>query len=164
MPGAGFAITLDEGAWQGALEALAKLEAGLQLDFARFIGEELYNVSQEAFEKEADPETGTAWAPWSPTYAASKRHGSKILHKRGDLQRSITYEAMPELVTVGSPMVYAPTHQFGEEKGATGKTTKFGVPIPWGDIPARPFLGIDPGFEDRVLGDPAILELLGMTA
>jgi phage virion morphogenesis protein len=164
MPGAGFSITLDEGAWKDALEALARLEKGLQLDFSRFIGEELFNVAQEAFAKEADPETGVSWAPWSSTYKESNRHGAKLLHKRGDLQRSITYEAMPEMVIVGSTMVYAPTHQFGEEKGATGKTTKYGVPIPFGDIPARPFLGIDPGFEDRVLGDPAILELLGVTA
>ena len=163
MPGAGFSITLDEGAWKDALGALARLEKGLQLDFARFLGEELFNVTQEAFEKEADPETGAPWAPWSPAYAASDRHGSKLLHKRGDLQRSITYEAMPEMVVVGSTMVYAPTHQFGAKKGEFGHT-KFGAPIPWGDIPERHFLGIDPGFEDRVLGDPAILELLGMAA
>jgi len=163
MAGAAFALSLDEGAWKEALEVLARLGQGLQLDFARFIGEELYNVSQQAFERQADPETGEPWAPWSPDYAKSKRHGSAILHHHGDLQRSITYEAEPERVVIGSNMVYAPTHQFGAEKGVWG-TTEDGTPIPPEDIPARPFLGIDLEFSDRVLGDPAILELLGMTA
>ena len=42
---------------------------------------------------------------------------------------------------VGSGRVYAGTHQFGAKRGAFGRTAK-GGPIPWGDIPARPFLGL----------------------
>ncbi len=42
---------------------------------------------------------------------------------------------------IGSPSIYAGTHQFGAAKGAFGSTSK-GAPIPWGDIPARPFLGL----------------------
>ena len=42
---------------------------------------------------------------------------------------------------VGYNLIYATTHQFGAEKGAFGTTSR-GGPIPWGDIPARPFLGI----------------------
>ncbi|MFM8333842.1 MAG: phage virion morphogenesis protein, partial [Candidatus Methylumidiphilus sp.] len=39
-------------------------------------------------------------------------------------------------VMVGSPMVYAAVQQFGASKGAFGKN------VPWGDIPARAFLGL----------------------
>lgn len=42
---------------------------------------------------------------------------------------------------VGSPMEYAAAQQFGMKKGQAG-TSKRGSPIPWGDIPARAFLGV----------------------
>ena len=42
---------------------------------------------------------------------------------------------------IGSPRIYASTHQFGAKKGAFGQTAR-GAPIPWGDIPACLFLGI----------------------
>jgi phage virion morphogenesis protein len=163
MPGAAYALSIDSDAWEEALEVLSKMEEGLRLDFARFVGEELLNVSHEAFEKQADPATGVSWAAWSKAYAASNKHGSRLLWRRGDLWRSITYEAEPERIIIGSNMVYAPIHQFGAKKGEFG-TTKHGRPIPFGDIPARPFLGINDNFEDRILGDPAILELLEMVA
>ncbi|GKS88142.1 hypothetical protein AVTE2539_02275 [Acidovorax sp. SUPP2539] len=48
-------------------------------------------------------------------------------------------------VGIGSPMVYAATDQHGAKSGEFGfglYTTRVGsFPIPWGDIPARPFLG-----------------------
>ncbi len=45
-------------------------------------------------------------------------------------------------VEIGSPMEYAAVQQFGAKRGQFG-ATKRGSPIPWGNIPARPFLGID---------------------
>lgn len=47
---------------------------------------------------------------------------------------------------IGSTMIYAAAQQFGIKKGYAG-SNKRGSPIPWGDIPARPFLGISN--EDR---------------
>ncbi len=44
-------------------------------------------------------------------------------------------------VEVGSNRIYAAVQQFGQPKGASGRT-KRGSPIPWGDIPPRPFLGV----------------------
>lgn len=49
-------------------------------------------------------------------------------------------------------MIYAGTHQFGAAKGSFG-TTESGRPIPWGDIPERPFLGL-------LIDDAAEVELL----
>jgi len=42
---------------------------------------------------------------------------------------------------VGSVLEYAAVQQFGAKKGAFGRTRR-GAPIPWGDIPPRPFLGL----------------------
>ncbi len=57
-------------------------------------------------------------------------------------------------VEIGSPMQYAATHQFGAKRGAFGKTAR-GAPIPWGDIPARPFVGLSAADRREVL---AIIE------
>ena len=49
-------------------------------------------------------------------------------------------------LTFGSPLEYAATQQFGAEQGEFGrgsfKKRNGSFPIPWGDIPARPFVGI----------------------
>jgi phage gpG-like protein len=50
-------------------------------------------------------------------------------------------------------MIYAAVQQFGAAKGAFGRTSR-GAPIPWGNIPARPFLGISA--ED----EPLMLEIV----
>lgn len=47
---------------------------------------------------------------------------------------------------MGSGLIYAGTHQFGAQKGSYGSTSK-GQPIPFGDIPAREFLGLS--YADR---------------
>ena len=55
---------------------------------------------------------------------------------------------------MGEFLVRNSKHQFGAEKGAFGATSR-GTPIPWGDIPARPFLGLSAddrdGVRDRIL-------------
>lgn len=53
-------------------------------------------------------------------------------------------------VEVGSTMAYAAVQQFGAKQGAFGKNKK-GRPIPWGDIPARPFLGLSAKDKQDVL-------------
>lgn len=62
-----------------------------------------------------------------------------------------------DCVELGNSTIYAAVHQFGARRGQFG-TNRRGNPIPWGDIPARPFLPItktgelDPG-EERALLD-----------
>lgn len=74
---------------------------------------------------------------------ASRLSGKKPLVGESK-QLSTTINARPvsdSVIEIGSPAEYAAVHQFGAKKGAFGKTGR-GAPIPWGDIPARPFLGI----------------------
>ena len=72
------------------------------------------------------------------------------------LGTTINYQVQGEdAVGIGSPMVYAGTFHFGAKSGEFG----FGVyasrngsfPIPWGDIPARRFLGMSQAGRDNVV-------------
>ena len=64
----------------------------------------------------------------------------------GMLASQIGMLAGPSSVEVGSSMVYAAVMHFGAGQGAFG-ADRLGHPIPWGNIPPRPFLGI--ADEDR---------------
>lgn len=76
------------------------------------------------------------------------------------LSTTIAFRVEPDAVRIGSPMIYSAVQQFGAEMGEFGRYyqlfrrkyaesdfrryagTKKGSPIPWGNIPARPFLGL----------------------
>lgn len=77
-------------------------------------------------ETKAAPD-GTRWPLWSPRYEATRHGGHGLLMGEGDLDESIQHFLTgPDTVVIGSPLVYAATHQFGDEGRG---------------IPARPFLG-----------------------
>lgn len=57
------------------------------------------------------------------------------------LGKEINYRVTGGAVEIGSSLEYAAVQQFGVKKGSFGQTKK-GRDIPWGDIPARPFLGL----------------------
>lgn len=85
---------------------------------------------KERFDKEQSPE-GQKWKPLAPATlkqrsAKHKTGHARILQDTGELRRSITYEAEPNSVRVGTSLKYARTHQFGR-----------------GNIPARLFLGVN---------------------
>lgn len=148
---------------QSALAALAKIRAAginprpLLLE----IGEDLMATTKQRFQSSTAPD-GSKWDKNSPATMArwlsakSNHKKSGGLSKRGQakaaskkpligkskrLSSSITYIVGGNMLQVGSPMIYASTQQFGAGKGEFG-TTRRGSPIPWGDIPAREFLGL----------------------
>ena len=108
----------------------------------RDIGEYLLRSTKDRFEQERAPD-GTPWQPLSETTRRRKRRNkNRILTESGHLGGpSLSYRASPAELLFGSSAIYAGTHQFGAKKGAYGRTSK-GAPIPWGDIPAREFLGL----------------------
>lgn len=83
------------------------------------------------------------WKPLSPvTIAQREKKGywpGKILIQRGRLVGSLTKHVENKSVTLSAGTVYAATMQFGAKKGQFRKGER---PIPWGDIPARPFMVI----------------------
>lgn len=148
------------------LDALARRASDLK-PAMRTIGEYLVESTKRRFAAGVDPE-GDRWAPNRPvtiarylarfksshtktgalSAAGRKRSGAKkpLVGESKSLSTTIHYRADRTSVAVGSPMEYAAVHQFGAHRGAFGKTRR-GAPIPWGDIPARPFLGLSD--EDR---------------
>lgn len=76
------------------------------------------------------------------TKAGAGRATSKkpLIGETQSLGRTINYRVSGDRLFIGSPMIYAATQQFGARKGQFGRSKR--GPIPWGDIPARPFLGL----------------------
>ena len=106
------------------------------------IGDKVLTSTHDRFNTQEEP-NGKPWAPLSTrtTLKRKPRNKDKILTQEGHLRGNLVYQVGHDYVEIGSPSIYANTHQFGAKQGAFG-TTKRGAPIPWGDIPARPFLGI----------------------
>lgn len=110
---------------------------------------------ERAFQTQSDPETGEPWAPLAEsTKSARRRRGGSepfaILQDSSSLVQSIGSESSATEAAAGVAEIYGTTHQFGAEKGEFG-ATRHGVSIPWGDIPARPFLGLSDEDETEIL-------------
>jgi phage gpG-like protein len=71
---------------------------------------------------------------------------AKPLLDQGILRNSITSQLDGDSVVVGTNVRYGAMQHFGAGKGAFGtgsyRTRKGSFPIPWGDVPPRPFLGV----------------------
>lgn len=150
MAGIQFTVTLD------ALAPLAGLsELGHSLtdltNVMDSIGRGLVNSARERIDTTNVGPDGQAWVP-------SKRvreSGGKTLFKSGMLLGDIVSQASPDQVIVGAITPYAAVMQFGAEQGEFGaamgrtepspkrpKSQDYFTPLPWGDIPARPYIGI----------------------
>lgn len=117
------------------------------------LGEYLVTSTKARFPTGTAPD-GTKWAPKSQATLA--RYGAKKSNRvdvrplygpSGMLSRMIFHSASQTEVSWGSNMIYSAVMQFGAAKGAFGAMSN-GASIPWGRIPARPFIGISA--EDEV--------------
>jgi len=131
------------------------------------IGETLLASTRQRFSTETDP-SGRRWAPNSPATIASylRRRGGtgkKILTDSGMLADSLRWQLTGGFslgshrfgggrgVSVGTNLVYGAMQQFGGRKSQW--------PHLWGDIPARPYLGLSD--QDRVRIRAIMLDYLG---
>ena len=139
------------------------------------IGEDLSDSTKRRFETGTGPD-GRAWAPNTETTLLrylgrtqgnfrkdgrlSKKGAARVGAKKpltGEskaLRTTIHYRVLGNTLEVGSPMEYSAVQQFGAKKGSLGKNA------PWGDIPARPFIGISA--EDRSGIEASVLDYLGL--
>lgn len=159
MPGVTVEITIQDEPVRQLLEGLAARFGDLT-PLMRNIGEIVRERAMQSFASSASPDG----KPWKPSFRAL-RQGGKTLIDTAILRNSINIRPGPASVEVGTPIVYAGTHQFGAKRGSFGtvnaivkahlRRSKKGaessvrkhtrrVALPWGDIPARPFLGIAP--------------------
>lgn len=156
--------------------ALARVQAALTdtRPLMQDIGEFMQRSTQANFAAGTDPQ-GQPWAPRSPVtlarYEKSKdRPGPRPLTGPSKaLSTTISYEAEADAVSWGSNMIYAAVMQFGTQQGEFGarmginkKGRRYFFPIPWGPIPARPYLGI--GTADQQAIAEIIAEYLGEAA
>lgn len=138
-------IELDAGDARDAIrKALSTLED--MTPVYQSIGEYLLDAHRQRFIEGVDPD-GKPWAPKSENTLERYRrrgYGSAIKPLMGPsrlLSQLIYRFVSKDGVLVGSPMIYASVMQNGAMRGAFG-TTKRGAPIPWGNIPARKWLGL----------------------
>lgn len=109
------------------------------------IGNILRKSTLKRFETGTAPD-GSKWRPKSQTtldhYARLQKRVDvrPLFGPNGELHNQIFFSAKADQVEIGSDRPYAAMMQFGG--------TKARFPHLWGDIPARPFLGISE--DDRV--------------
>ena len=110
------------------------------------IGDYMIQATRQRFAKGVAPD-GTAWAPKrASTLERYKRLGygslgRPLIGPGRRLSREIQQFVSRDGVIIGSSLIYSGVMQDGAAKGAFG-TDPHGRPIPWGRIPARPWLGI----------------------
>lgn len=140
-----FTMRLDDGATRAALtRAVDRLEdpTPLMADIR-----ELVLASTKARFAEGKSPAGAVWAPKSATTLEAYRRRNDRADPRPlfgpsrRLSSEIVARSNRTQVEIGSNLVYAAAMQNGMVKGYAGRTSR-GGPIPWGNIPARPFLGL----------------------
>jgi phage gpG-like protein len=170
MAGAHISIAVDDAALQRQLaDLLGRLARPAPA--LREIGAVVRDSARQRFRTETGPD-GTRWPANSDTTlmrylggragsfrktatatggqgltakGAKRLGGKKILTDRGDLADTLAYQLGDggRSVAIGSNRVYAAMQQFGG--------TRADHPHLWGDIPARPFLGISKQDEAAIL-------------
>lgn len=164
---AGIELTLSVEGAAAVAAALRRLQA-VGVDLRQPLteaGEYVRSETVQRFQDSHGPD-GAPWAAlkpatlWGRVGGARRRHftrsgavrrpvarrmaGAKPLVDHGHLRNSITYVVGPESVAigVGSDMEYAAIHQFGGEAGRKDHRVQ---------IPARPYLGLNPQDELAIL-------------
>lgn len=140
-----FSVELKDQAVTAALSRAAE-HLGDMKPVLEAIGEILVRSTKQRFAKGLAPD-GSSWKAKSPVTLARSRDTRPLFGPNNRLNREINHEAGADFVEVGSPQPYAAMMQFGG--------TKARFPHLWGDIPARPFLGISPDDERDILAEIA---------
>ncbi len=155
-------ITVNDAQVQAALARLQQRTSNLA-PVMQDIGEYMVEATKQRFAQSKAPD-GTPWAPNKPSTLArylgkyggsykkdgtlskkgAARAGSKkpLMGESGTLSSAIYSKPGATSVVIGSAQVYSAVQQFGAKQGAFGRN-KRNAPLPWGDIPARPFMGVN---------------------
>ncbi|MDD3355073.1 phage virion morphogenesis protein [Zoogloea sp.] len=149
------------------IDVLQRLAAGTRNPAPLFkaIGEDLITSTKERFATSTAPD-GSRWAPNSRVtfeaylarFTKTTRKdgrinakgtgavmGKKPLVREGTLAQQIFYNVLAGGLEIGSTMEYAAMQQFGGSKAEW--------PHLWGDIPARPFLGLSADDENKIVAE-----------
>jgi len=154
MSGAAITVKIDNREIKKLLARIQK-NLGDLTPAMKIIGSIIRTSIIRNFEKSGRPK----WAKHSRTTEKRRGKGAKVLMAQGlagGLAASINYQAGKKSVKIGTNKIYGAVHQFGAKKGSFGSVAasikehlRKGVKVkahtrkmnlPWGDIPARPFL------------------------
>lgn len=119
------------------------------------IAKVMADATERAFRDQKDPSDGTPWAALSDTTASSIVNGRlrgtvPILTVTGLLGNSFRPTWGPDFAMVSTGDIRAGTHHFGAQKGEFGSGRR-GRPIPWGDIPPRPLVGLGSDDNEEII-------------
>ena len=119
------------------------------------IAEYMVPATKKRFVSSTAPD-GTRWRKKSPTTLAAylaRGDGNRpkpLIGPSGRLGKEIAQLVTRDSAEIGSALEYSGVMQDGAKKGAFGKGRN-GRPVPWGDIPARVWLGISADDEKNIL-------------
>lgn len=153
-------IEVENGQVQAALRGLTAALYDMTPVMGR-IADILRDNAEDRFAAQTAPD-GSPWAPRSPVtilrYLASGEGFGGILHRTGRMRQTLGTDFGRDFAEVSSAAVQSAAMQFGMARGYAGthegtdrNGRKFRVQTPWGNIPARPFLGISDKDEADIL-------------
>lgn len=127
--------------FQQALQQVSKFRRAVLLDQ---LADLMLTQNRKRLDQSKESPDGESWAPLNESYAETK--GGEVLEESGQLLDSLQAQSGSDGVTLGSNLVYAAVHLYGDNtKG----------------IPARPYLGFSD--DDLIeLGEVAESFLRGM--
>ena len=121
------ALVLDLTGLLGATRQLDRMADSNREKLFDVVGASLESQSRERLiETKTDPE-GERWDDWSEAYSARRPAKGGILDLNGDLIDSIAFETTQDAIIVGSNLVYALTHQDGDEDRKIPRRSYLGV-------------------------------------
>lgn len=150
-------MTIEEDEITAALERMGAALAN-PTPLMQDLGEYLIESTKARFRNGKAPD-GSIWAAKSPvTLARYPGSTAPLIGESKTLSQNIFALAYADRVEWGSDRVYAAVQQFGAAAGSLGfysgvdkNGRSFSGVSPWGDIPARPFLGISAEDQTNVL-------------
>lgn len=163
-----FRLEFNDADVRAGLESLSEVMTDMT-PVMQEIGDFLIVTTKDRFPTGKGPD-GTPWAAKSATtVAAYERRGQRVDNRplygpNQKLHKQIFYQAGPEGVEWGSNRIYAAVMQFGAAQGEFGarmgrtrpsakrpKSQDYFMHLPWGNIPARPFLGVSESDREGIL-------------
>lgn len=149
----GIQASLDDGRVQAVLKELNEsMNATMRNQLLRKVAAIYLNSVEKRFVYQNEP-TGARWTKSRASTVKRKlREGSAagVLHIgvfKGKLATSFKYRIEGDTVIISTDKIYAKTFQFGARKGAFRSSP----PVPWDNIPPRPFLGVNKKANSDVL-------------
>ena len=123
----GAQITVDLSGIGRIQDVLDRIASADMSELLEVIGATVESQTRRRISDDKTAPDGSGWDDWSGRHARTRHGGHSLLESSGDLLDSITHDVIGAEAVVGADLIYAATHQFGDDER---------------NIPARPYLGL----------------------